>query len=164
MQTTEALYCSRGMRFTDGNKDLWLNAIGVKSGQNILEIGCAGGVFCHKIKKYVPDVKISGIDIDTGHIEYAKAKTAELGLDCTFVNGDATAMPFAGNTFDLCYSYTVAEHIPHKPFFAEQYRVLKTGGRIVVLSVRTKLGLKNIHEYEERCDEEKALLEKAWSK
>lgn len=162
VQTTEELYRSREMRFNDSNAALWMKAIGVKSGQNILEVGCAGGVFCYKIKKYVPDVKITGLDLDTGHIEYAKAKTVELGLDCEFVNGDATAMPFADNTFDLCYSHTVAEHIPHKQFFGEQYRVLKPGGKIVVLSVRTRLGLRNIHEYG-GSDEEKALLEKAWS-
>jgi len=163
VQTTEELYHSRDMRFNDSNKALWLNAIDVKSGQNILEVGCAGGTFCHKIKKYVPDIKITGLDIDTGHIEYAKAKTVELGLDCAFVNGDATAMPFADNTFDLCYSHTVAEHIPHKPFYGEQYRVLKPGGKIVVLSVRSRLGVKNNH-WCNTSDEEKALLEKAWSK
>jgi 2-polyprenyl-3-methyl-5-hydroxy-6-metoxy-1,4-benzoquinol methylase len=81
VQTTEELYRSREMRFNDSNAALWQKAIGVKSDQNILEVGCAGGVFCHKIKKYVPDVKITGLDLDTGHIEYAKAKTAELGLD-----------------------------------------------------------------------------------
>jgi len=69
-------------------------------------------------------------------------------------------MPFADNTFDLCYSHTVAEHIPHKPFFGEQYRVLKSGGKIVVLSVRSRLGVKNNHWYN-TSDEEKALLEKA---
>ena len=163
VQTTEELYHSRDMRFNDSNKALWLNAIDVKSGQNILEVGCAGGTFCHKIKKYVPDIKITGLDIDTGHIEYAKAKTVELGLDCAFVNGDATAMRFADNTFDLCYSHTVAEHIPHKPFYGEQYRVLKPGGKIVVLSVRSRLGVKNNH-WCNTSDEEKALLEKAWSK
>jgi len=61
VQTTEELYYSRGMRFNDSNKALWLNAIDVKSGQNILEVGCAGGVFCHKIKKYIPDTKSRGL-------------------------------------------------------------------------------------------------------
>ena len=163
VQTTEELYHSREMRFNNSNKDLWLNAIDVKSGQHILEVGCAGGTFCHKIKKYVPDIKVTGLDLDTGHIEYAKAKTAELGLDCVFINGDAAAMPFADNTFDLCYSHTVSEHIPHKPFFGEQYRVLKQGGKIVVLSVRSRLGVKDSNWYL-TSDEEKALFEKAWSK
>lgn len=41
IQTTDELYHSRDTRFNDCNKALWLNAIGVESGQNILEDGCA---------------------------------------------------------------------------------------------------------------------------
>jgi hypothetical protein len=78
VQTALELYRSREMRFTDRNKYFWMNAIGVQDGQNILEVGCAGGVLCHKLKQYLPNIKI-----------------------------------------------TVAEHIPHGPFFGEQYHVLK---------------------------------------
>ena len=159
IQTTEELYRSRDMRFNEQNKDIWLNAIGAKSGDNILEIGCAGGVFCHKLKQYVPNISITGVDLDSAHIEYAKAKSKETGVQ--FINADATSLPFGDNLFDLCYSYTVSEHIPHKPFFKEQYRVLKNGGRIVVLSVRTKLGVKNIDA--NISETEQRLIEKAWS-
>ena len=163
VQTTEELYYSRDLRFNDSNKDLWLKAIGAKSGDKILEVGCAGGTYCHKLKKYMPDIKITGLDLDGGHIEFARRKSAELGLDVEFVIGDATVMPFCDNTFDLCYSHTVAEHIPHAPFFAEQYRVLKAGGRIEVLSVRTRLGIKDSNWYL-MSDDERMLMEKAWSK
>ena len=160
IQTTEELYRSRDMRFNEQNKDIWLNAIGAKSGDNILEIGCAGGVFCHKLKQYVPNVSITGVDLDSAHIEYAKAKSKEIGVQ--FINADATSLPFGDNLFDLCYSYTVSEHIPHEPFFKEQYRVLKNGGRIVVLSVRKNLGVKNIAT--DINETEQRLIEKAWSK
>jgi len=162
VQTTEELYCSRDLRFNDYNKDLWLKAIGAKSGDNILEVGCAGGTYCHKLKKYVPDIKITGLDLDAGHIEFARRKSAELGLQVDFVIGDATALPFADNTFDLCYSHTVVERIPHDPFFGEQYRVLKKGGRIVVLSVRSRLGIKDSNWYI-MSEDERRLMEKAWS-
>ena len=160
IQTTEELYRSRNMRFNEQNKDIWLNAIGAKSGDNILEIGCAGGVFCHKLKQYVPNVSITGVDLDSAHIEYAKAKSKETGVQ--FINADATSLPFGDNLFDLCYSYTVSEHIPHEPFFKEQYRVLKNGGRIVVLSVRKNLGVKNIAT--DISETEQGLIEKACSK
>lgn len=159
IQTTEELYQSRDMRFNEQNKDIWLNAIGVKSGDNILEIGCAGGVFCHKLKQYVPNISITGVDLDSAHIGYAKAKFKETGVQ--FINADATSLPFDDNLFDLCYSYTVSEHIPHEPFFKEQYRVLKNGGRIVVLSVRKNLGVKNIAT--DISETEQRLIEKAWS-
>ncbi len=163
IQTTEELYLSRDLRFTDANKDLWLSAIGAKSGGKILEIGCAGGAFCHKIKKYIPDTDITGIDLDTAHIEFAKKKSIELGINCNFTRGDALDLPFENETFDLCYSHTVAEHIPHKPFYKEQKRVLKKGGRITVLSVRTRLGLKD-GNFPQMCGEELSLFEKAWGR
>ena len=163
VQTTEELYQSRSLRFHDGNKDLWLSAIGVKDGMNVLEIGCAGGIFCHRIKSYMPNVTITGLDFDCEHIAWAKEKSSELNLDCAFVNGDATAMPFDDNTFDLCYSYTVAEHIPTELFLNEQRRVLKANGRISVMSVRSQLGVKN-NTWSIRGAEEIRLFEKAWQK
>ena len=92
-----------------------------------------------------------------------KEKTAKTGLDCAFVNGDATAMPFEDNAFDLCYSYTVAEHIPTELFLKEQRRVLKPGGRISVMSVRTRLGVKD-ENWLTLDAEERSLFEKAWKK
>ena len=163
IQTTEELYRSRALRFCDATKSLWLHAIGAKTGDNVLEIGCAGGAFCHRLEEFLPGVKVTGLDLDSAHIECAKRKTAALGLQSEFVQGDATSMPFADNTFDVCYSHTVSEHIPHAPFFSEQYRVLKPGGRISVLSVRSRLSVKDENWFL-MCGEERVLMEKAWSK
>lgn len=163
IQTTEELYQSRSLRFHDGNKDLWLSAIGVTANMNVLEIGCAGGIFCHRIKTYLPNVTITGLDFDIGYIAWAKEKSAELNLDCVFINGDATAMPFTDNSFDLCYSYTVAEHIPTELFLNEQRRVLKKNGRISVMSVRSRLGVKDENWFI-RDAEEIRLFEKVWEK
>lgn len=163
VQTSEELYRSRALRFNDANKDIWLRALHAESGMNILEIGCGGGIFCHRIKTYLPNTRVTGLDFDTGHIEYAKAKSKELGIGCEFINGDATDLPFAENTFDLCFSHTVIEHIPTEKFLSEQYRVLKPNGRIVVLSVRTKMGLSDDNSFL-TAPEEKELFEKAWSK
>lgn len=161
IQTTEELYASRDLRFNEWNEPLWLQAIGVRDGDEVLEVGCAGGAFCHKLKQALPGIRITGLDMDSGHIAFAKAKTAGLGLDCRFIEGDATKLPFAEGTFDLCYSHTVSEHVPQAPFFGEQYRVLKPGGRISVLSVRSRLGIKD-ETWSRAGEEEKALFEKAW--
>lgn len=163
VQTSEELYRSRAVRFNERNKSLWLNALQVEDGMNILEIGCGGGVFCNRIKTFLPNTTMTGLDFDTGHIEYAKVKTAELGLDCKFINGDAMNLPFDNNTFDLCFSYTVIEHIPTEKFLNEQFRVLKPNGRIVVLSVRSRMGLSDNNSFL-TSEEEKNLFEKAWSK
>lgn len=163
VQTTEELYVSRECRFTDENKELWLKHIGVEPGMKVLEVGCGGGVFCHKLKKLIPDLDIIGLDRDRNHITYAREKAKGLGLDCTFTEGDIGSLPFADETFDLVYSYTVAEHVPPDSFFGEQHRVLKSGGSISVLSVRTGLNLKDVTP-DDRSEEEKELLGKLWSK
>lgn len=162
VQTTEELYVSRDIRFREDNKDLWLQEIGVKCGGRVLEVGCGGGVFCHKLKKYVPSIQITGVDLDSGHIAFARDKAKELGLECQFVVGDIASLPFEDDTFDLCFSYTVSEHVPPEAFYTQQRRVLKEGGRLVVLSVRPRLG---IHDptWNQMGEEEQRLLEKAWS-
>jgi len=159
VQTSEELYRSRALRFHDGNKDLWLRALGAKDSTDILEVGCGGGIFCHRLKQYLPGTHITGLDFDTGHIAWATQKSAALGLDCHFVAGDATDLPFPDDSFDLCFSHTVLEHVPTAPFLAEQKRVLRPGGRIAVLSVRMKYSMPELIIGGEN-EEEQALWKK----
>jgi len=161
VQYTEELYRSRALRFYDGNKELWLNLIGVREGMKVLEVGCGSGIFCHRIKTFC---RTHGhrIDLDTGHIEYAKKKSKELGIDCTFINADATALPFPDNSFDLCYSYTVIDFCDPNLFISEQKRVLKSGGTLTVLNIHGG-GINSQMWKPEDADEEKALFDKLWS-
>ncbi len=38
----------------------------------ILEVGCAGGLLCHRLKERLSNADITGLDFDIGHIDYAK--------------------------------------------------------------------------------------------
>ena len=76
----------------------------LRDGMKILEVGCAGGLLCHRLKERLPSAEIAGVDFDIGHIEYAKKKTKELGLQCNFVAGDATKLPFEDNMFDKVWT------------------------------------------------------------
>lgn len=163
VQSSEELYNSRSIRFREDNKDLWLNAMKLHNGMDILEIGCGGGIFCHRIKTFLPDTKVTGIDRDEGHMDYALSKSDELSIDCKFVVGDALNLPFEDNTFDACTSHTVIEHIETSRFISEQYRVLRNGGVISVLSVRTGLNV-NPENWKQNTSEESRLLNKAWEK
>lgn len=107
----------------------------LRDGMKVLEVGCAGGLLCHRIKAALPGAEVTGVDFDLGHIEYAKRKSAELGLDCKFVAGDACVLPFADGSFDACLSHTVMVFCEPTAFVREQYRVLKPGGRMMILCV-----------------------------
>ena len=161
VQTSEELYRSRALRFHAGNKNIWLKAIGLHDNIDVLEVGCGGGIFCHRVKQFLPGCRVTGLDFDTGHIEYARQKSAELGLDCAFVNGDALALPFGDGSFDLCFSHTVMEHLPTQPFLAEQRRVLRPGGRVAALSVRMKYSMPDFTRAGV-CGEEQTLWDKLW--
>ncbi len=161
IQMTEELYGSRALRFSAATKELWLSAIGAEDGDFVLEVGCAGGAMLHRLKEFLPSVKLFGIDFDTEHINFARKKTAELALEAEFTVGDATKMPYEDNFFDVCFSHTVVEHIPHKPFLSEQYRTLKPCGRISVLSAQLSLSVKDTTR-NRMGDEEEYLMQKAW--
>ena len=163
VQSSEELYRSRALRFNAANKNLWLAAMEITDGINVLEIGCGGGIFCHRIKEFLPNCTVTGMDRDAGHIEYATAKTAELGLDCKFVVGDALELPFTANTFDACTSHTVLEHVPAEKFLSEQHRVLKPGGVTSVLCVQTGMTI-SPENWKPTESEENDLLSKAWDK
>lgn len=133
VQTTEELYLSRALKFHSGNMYRWIDAMRLQDGMKLLEVGCAGGLLCHQIKKHLPDTTITGLDFDIGHIAYAKQKSKELNLDCNFEAGDATALPFGDDLFDACFSHTVINFCDPGKFVSEQYRVLKPGGRMIIM-------------------------------
>jgi cyclopropane fatty-acyl-phospholipid synthase-like methyltransferase len=62
VQTSEELYRSRALRFHEGNKDLWLNALGARDNTDVLEVGCGGGIFCHRVKQYLTGEDITQHD------------------------------------------------------------------------------------------------------
>ncbi|MBQ4618654.1 MAG: class I SAM-dependent methyltransferase [Clostridia bacterium] len=98
----------------------------------ILEIGCGPGALAGALRRWYPNAEITGVDLDTAFIRFAREN--EEGV--TFMEGDATNLPFENETFDVTISNTVSEHIPPEAFFGEQKRVLKKGGVCLVLSAR----------------------------
>lgn len=162
VQKTEELYLSRALKFHKGNIDRWIDAMGLLDGMKILEVGCAGGLLCHRLKERLPNAEITGVDFDTGHIDYARKKTMELKLQCDFVVGDATELPFGDNIFDVCYSHTVMNFCDPEKFVKEQYRVLKPGGRMIVMDVCNR-GVKPEEWVPTDDCEEKVLFDRLWA-
>ena len=135
----------------------------LNDGMKILEVGCGGGALCHRLKQLLPSSSVAGIDKDEDHIQYAKIKSIELGTDCDFICGDALKLPFDNNTYDACTSHTVIEHVETIGFLKEQYRVLRHGGVISVLSVRTGMNIAP-ENFLPADDEETMLFNIAWEK
>ena len=77
--------------------------------------------------------RVTGLDFTLSRIESARRLTArvKLGNLVDFAHGDATAMPFAANTYDVVMSQEAWLHIPGKAaVIGEAVRVVKPGGVI----------------------------------
>lgn len=132
VQGAETLYYSRRLRFSDCFAPQYTDffALDREKSLKILEIGCGPGALAGALKRWYPKAEITAIDRDTEFIRFAREH--EPGV--TFVEGDATALPFSDNTFDVTISNTVSEHIEPSKFYGEQHRVLKPGGICLVIS------------------------------
>lgn len=101
-----------------------------KAGDRVLDIGCGNGRLFPFIRE--KRARYTGVDYSEGLINKAK----HLHSDGEFVVGDATALPFSNNAFDIAYSVATIHHIPGKElrteFVREAARVLRPGGTFVL--------------------------------
>ena len=132
VQGVKTLYMSRKLRFGDRFAERYRALLGLNGNFKLLEVGCGPGALAGALRRWYPNAQITGLDRDSNFISFARAH--ESGIE--FIEGDATALPFADGTFDTTISYTVSEHIEPAKFLGEQLRVLKNGGACIVLSNR----------------------------
>jgi ubiquinone/menaquinone biosynthesis C-methylase UbiE len=113
--------------------DALVEAIGVKKGTKVLDLGCGDGTTA------VPEAKrgadVLGVDISRPLVEAANRRAKELGLaNLSVREGDASDLQGLENgRFDLVVSIFGAMFAP-KPFGVakEMVRVTRPGGRIVM--------------------------------
>lgn len=104
----------------------FLEAIKGLSSPRILEVGMGQGQFLKKIARARPNAKLYGLDISTAAIASVKKEDSLKG---EFVVGDAQALPFSENFFDVVVIMDLLEHVqdPQKVIL-EVKRVLRPGG------------------------------------
>lgn len=134
IQGPKTLYYSRKLRFDDLFASQYKALFGLEEDRElkILEIGCGPGALAGALRRWYPKAQITALDRDSDFIAFARQR--EPGI--CFLEGDATALPFEDESFDVCVSNTVSEHIEPGAFFGEQRRVLKPGGLCLLLSAR----------------------------
>ena len=104
------------------------------AGADVLEIGCGTGLILERIQGISKSAV--GVDLSVGMLQGA----VERGLDV--VQADATALPFADESFDVVYSFKVLAHIEDIELaLQEAARVTRPGGHMLLefynpLSVR----------------------------
>lgn len=98
---------------------------------------CSGtGDFALALARHYPRGKITGIDISPGMIAVGNSKLENLGLAgrASIKTGDAENLPFADGEFDaVTIGFGLRNIHDRSRALAEMFRVLKPGGRLVVL-------------------------------
>jgi ubiquinone/menaquinone biosynthesis C-methylase UbiE len=103
----------------------------VKPGAEILSVGCGPGMILRQLCSADPSVHATGIDISEDRVHEAIRK-AKSNKRLKFVSGDAHAMPFPANSFDLVYSRMLFEYLADKErAAAEMVRVCRPGGTVL---------------------------------
>lgn len=105
------------------------------SGKKVLEIGSGAGGHSALFSKY--GAKMTSCDITFVRAAETQRKfdlLAEIANGCQAMQSDAENLPFADNSFDIVYSNGVLHHTEDtQRAIDEAYRVLKPGGRAVIM-------------------------------
>jgi SAM-dependent methyltransferase len=120
------------------------HALAVKPHETLLEVGCGPGAVARWLAHTTGGANpITAVDVNDYLLGEAESATRSEGLadSITFQQGDAEALPFASDSFDVTLSVTVMEEVDAERMLAELIRVTKPGGRIGVVVRATDMPL-----------------------
>lgn len=121
-----------------------IDRFALKAGDRFLEIGCGRGdfllAFCNA------GLKCSGADKEKSSVELL------VGLDVRQCDVSVQSLPFDDSTFDVVYHKSLIEHL-YDPIHLmdETYRVLKQGGKLIVLTPDWQSQMQNFYDDYTHC-------------
>jgi ubiquinone/menaquinone biosynthesis C-methylase UbiE len=124
---------------------------GLPAGARVLEVAPGPGYFAIALAKR-GDFNVTGLDISKTFVEIARKNAEQQGVAVNFEQGNASHMRFEENAFDLILCRAAFKNFsePVKAL-AEMRRVLKPGGRAVIIDLRRDASIEEIDRYIERA-------------
>ncbi len=119
----------------------------LRPGCDVLEVAPGPGFFAVELAK-LGDFKITGLDISRTLVEIATENARKADVQVDFRLGNASAMPFADDSFDFIYCSAAFKNFS-EPVKAidEMHRVLRPGGEAVIADLRKDASLDEINTY-----------------
>lgn len=109
----------------------------LQPGEAVLDVGCGTGTLAVFAQERVsPTGRVAGIDPGPRQIARARAKASRRGMSVDFQVGVIEQLPFPEGSFDVVFSTLMMHHLPDdikRQGLAEIVRVLKSGGRLVII-------------------------------
>jgi ubiquinone/menaquinone biosynthesis C-methylase UbiE len=106
----------------------------LKSGDSVLDVGCAKGFMLYDMQRLIPGLEVAGIDISQYAIE-----NGHEGVKPFLQVGDARELPFEDNSFDAVISITTVHNFDRQECIMslkEIERVSRRGAFITVDAYR----------------------------
>ena len=117
-------------------KDAMMDWLAPRPGQELLDVAGGTGDISFRFLKRAPGATSTVLDMTESMLVAGRqrADAEQMADSLSWVTGDAMALPFSDNSFDV---YTISfgiRNVTRVPdALAEAYRVLRPGGRLMVL-------------------------------
>jgi ubiquinone/menaquinone biosynthesis C-methylase UbiE len=126
------------------NQDVWRAscaglAARLPEGERLLiaDIGCGPGVSAIELARARPDATVVGLDVARRMLGEARRRLRSSGVPpgrIRLVRGDAARLPFPAGSVDALTGHSLLYQLPNRgAAFAEALRVLRSGGRLIVM-------------------------------
>ena len=112
-----------------------LEHIAVRSDASALDVGCGGGANVRRLLALAEHGHVTGVDVSEVSVAKSRSYNEEAIRrgQCDILLGDASALPFENERFDVATAFETVYFWPGlERCFAEIYRVLRPGGVFLV--------------------------------
>jgi ubiquinone/menaquinone biosynthesis C-methylase UbiE len=122
-------------------------AAGLPEGGRVLEVAPGPGFLSIELARSAK-YKVTALDVSRTFVEIARKNAAEAGVQVDFRQGNASAMPFAEDSFDLLVCRAAFKNFsePEKAL-SEMRRVLRPGGIGLIIDLRRDTPMPEIRKY-----------------
>ena len=115
-------------------------------GKDVLEVGSGRGGGAYHVARYLKPHKMVGLDLAENAVKFASKNLVTPGL--SYVQGNAEALPFPDQSFDVVLNVESSHAYGSFPtFVSEVRRVLRPGGVFLITDMRIPEDLEVIKKY-----------------
>ena len=109
-----------------------IHGYSTSKGLKVLDIGCGNGYVLFQYARH--GAAVTGVDLTRTAVELSRKRFALAGMPGEFLEVDGNSLPFPDECFDIVCSMGVLHHVADpRPMVEEMFRVLKPGGRLIVM-------------------------------
>ncbi len=114
-----------------------LSQLSLNDDANVLDVGCGGGANVARLLKRCPQGTVTGIDYSPVSVKKSTEVNAAAitAGRCRVLEGNASALPFDDNSFDIVTAFETVYFWPDiEECFRGVHRILKEGGRFAIVN------------------------------